>query len=286
VRRPNITKKSLVAAAGAVAILAAVSGCSANSSASSSSTTASHSYDSELVQKGVLTVATTATAPPLTNTDSSGKLVGFWPEVATELGKRLGLKTQFKQIAWDGLLPGVTSHKYDLGDGGILQTAERKASDQFILSTPLLQGGVVMVVKKGSDISSWKDVKGQPVGGTSGETEYQEGQDYLKSKNWAPSGYTTVSGHTDGILALKSGRIKAFIMEASAAQYLVKQDSSIQLAGTVIDKELQGTVYSPKETKLAKAANKAIEGMVKDGYLAKESKKWYGSTSIAYDGSN
>jgi ABC-type amino acid transport substrate-binding protein len=278
--------KSVVAAAGAVAILAAVAGCSTESTASSSSTTASHAYDSELVEKGVLTVATTATAPPLTNTDSSGTVVGFWPDVATELGDRLGLKTEFKQIAWDGLLPGVTAHKYDLGDGGILQTDERKASDQFILSTPLLQGGVTLVVKKGSDITSWKDVAGQAVGGTSGETEYQEGQDHLKAKGWTPSGYTTVSGHTDGILALKSGRIKAFIMEASAAQYLVKQDSSIQLAGTVIDKEVQGTVYSPKETKLAKAANKAIDSMIADGYLAKAAKKWYGSKSVAYDGSN
>ena len=83
----------------------ALTGCASSTASTSASATYTTDFNSELVTPGILTVATTATAPPLTTTDDSGKVVGFWPDLVVELGKRLNLKTDVKQIAWDGLLP-------------------------------------------------------------------------------------------------------------------------------------------------------------------------------------
>ncbi|MCU1403911.1 MAG: hypothetical protein JWQ43_214 [Glaciihabitans sp.] len=259
----------------------AATGCSASSSADDDAAASySTDFDSELVTAGTLTVATTATAPPLTTTNDSGDVVGFWPDAVTEIADRLNLKVDIQQIAWDGLLAGVTSHKFDLGDGGILQTDERKASDAFILSTPILEAGVTIVVPEGSDVSSWDDLDGLVVGGTTGEQEYDSAKTYLTDEGVTPTSFETFGGHTEGILALTSGRIDAFVMESSAAAYLAEEQDGLEAIFPAIDVQEQGTVISPDETTLAAAIDEQIDAMIEDGTMGELAEEWYGSAEV------
>ena len=87
---------------------------------------------------GVIKIGTEGTYAPFTYHDASGKLTGFDVEIAQEVANRLGVKAEFIESKWDGLIAGVDAKRYDLAVSEITITPERQAkydfSDPYIAS--------------------------------------------------------------------------------------------------------------------------------------------------------
>src|SRR5690606_31448482 len=62
---------------------------------------------------GVLRIGTEGTYAPFTFHDASGALVGFDVELGREVAKRLGVKVEFLEGRWDGLIAGLDANRYD-----------------------------------------------------------------------------------------------------------------------------------------------------------------------------
>ena len=62
---------------------------------------------------GVFKIGTEGTYPPFTYHDGSGKLVGFDVEIGQEVAKRIGVKAEFVEGKWDGLVAGLDAKRYD-----------------------------------------------------------------------------------------------------------------------------------------------------------------------------
>src|ERR1700739_4624422 len=62
---------------------------------------------------GVFKIGTEGTYAPFSYHDESGKLAGFDVEIGTEIAKRLGVKPQFVEGKWDGLIAGLDVNRYD-----------------------------------------------------------------------------------------------------------------------------------------------------------------------------
>ena len=56
---------------------------------------------------GVFKIGTEGTYAPFTYHDADGKLVGFDVEIGEEVAKRLGVKAEFLEGKWDGLIAGL-----------------------------------------------------------------------------------------------------------------------------------------------------------------------------------
>ena len=87
---------------------------------------------------GVFKIGTEGTYAPFTFHDSSGALVGFDVEIGREVAKRLGVKAEFLEGKWDGLIAGLDANRYDavINQVGITEARKQKYdfSDPYIVS--------------------------------------------------------------------------------------------------------------------------------------------------------
>ncbi|TGV80464.1 transporter substrate-binding domain-containing protein, partial [Mesorhizobium sp. M00.F.Ca.ET.158.01.1.1] len=92
----------------------------------------------EIKQAGVIKVGTEGTYAPFTYHDASGALVGFDVEIAKAIADKLGVKAQFLEGKWDGLIAGLDVKRYDAVITEVGITDARKAkydfSDPYIAS--------------------------------------------------------------------------------------------------------------------------------------------------------
>ena len=119
-------------------------------------------------QNKVYVFATDATWPPLEYIDESGNLTGFEVELVPMIGEKVGVKMVAKNIPWDTIFAGLANGQYDGVASGVSVTEDRKKTMDF--STPILEAGQVIIVKKASTVSGIDDIKGLKVGVQIGTT--------------------------------------------------------------------------------------------------------------------
>lgn len=116
--------------------------------------------DSLSGENGTLKVAVSPDLKPLSYM-KNGEITGYEIEVLQYFAKEYGYDLEFHYMAFDAILPGVVSGKYDIGTGGMTITEERAESVDF--SESYLTVDVVMVIKAVNNSDShpgfWQGVK-------------------------------------------------------------------------------------------------------------------------------
>jgi polar amino acid transport system substrate-binding protein len=140
------------AAALAIFTLAATLGVCATASAQTADA---------IKARGSMTVATEDDFKPFEFVDN-GVPTGYDTEMLALVKKKLGIDIKQQIMPWSGILPGVTTGKYDMAVTAVLVTPERKAVFDF--TSPLAQSTTFYAVKKGSSITSADDLAGKVVG--------------------------------------------------------------------------------------------------------------------------
>ncbi|GAB6157182.1 amino acid ABC transporter substrate-binding protein [Desulfotomaculum varum] len=226
----------------------------------------------ELVkEKGVLVAGLDDTFAPMGYRDEkTNELIGFDIDMAEELGKRLGVKIQWQPTQWDGVILALDSKRFDVIISGMTVTDERKKSINF--STPYINDGLVMVVKKGTTgFKTAEDLKGKVVGtqaGSSGEEAVKKMQGLKEMKL-----YKTFP---DAFNDLQIGRIPVVVVDAmTAGHYLGKRPGVFEVVGEQLTKEPMAIGIRKADVELKEAIDKAIADMQKDGTLTKISMKWF-----------
>lgn len=73
--------------------------------------------------------------PPMGFRDENNKLVGFDIDMVTEIGKRMGVEFVALPTAWDGIIPSLTTKKFDCIVSGMTITPEREKQIAFLNHT-------------------------------------------------------------------------------------------------------------------------------------------------------
>src|SRR3954468_6253525 len=109
---------------------------------------------------GTLRIGTEGTYAPFTFHDASGKLVGFDVEIGEAVAAKLGVKAEFVEGKWDGLIAGIDAKRYDTVINQVGITDARKQKYDF--SEPYIASKAVLIVRDGNDdIKSFADLKGK-----------------------------------------------------------------------------------------------------------------------------
>ena len=136
----------------------------------------------EIQRAGVIKIGTEGTYPPFTYHDKSGKLVGFDVEIGELIASGLGVKPQFVEGKWDGLIAGVDAKRYDLVLNEVAITPERLKKYDF--SDPYITSKAVIVVHSDNQsIKSFADLKGRTILSTGKGTTPEYVLRYLLTKN-------------------------------------------------------------------------------------------------------
>ncbi|WP_028775589.1 transporter substrate-binding domain-containing protein [Shimazuella kribbensis] len=221
-------------------------------------------------ESGVLLVGTEGTYKPFSYHDEkTNKLTGFDVEVAREVGKRLGLKVEFKEIPWDGMLTSLSSRKIDMVANQVGIKPERQK--KFDFSSPYTISYAQIVVKNDNKtVTSLKDVKGKKAGQTTTSNYGKMAQD---------AGATIVP-YEDMMSAMRdvaAGRIDLSMNDRLAiAEMMKKTKLPLKTVGEQVEKSSSALAFPKESKKLVDEVNKALEDMKKDGTLAKISIKYFG----------
>lgn len=218
---------------------------------------------------GVWKIGTEGTYPPFTFHDASGKLVGFDVEIAQAVGAKLGVKTEFVEGKWDGLIAGVDVRRYDAVVNEVSITDARKAKYDF--SDPYIASKAVLIVKADNDtIHSFADVKGKKLG-----QSLTSNFGKLAQENGAT--VVPVDGFNQSIDLLLAGRIDGTFNDSLSFFDFAKQkpDAKLKIAASQADADYSGILVRKGESQLVAAINQALAALKADGTYAKISLKYF-----------
>ena len=164
----KILKKS-AAALAALTLTAALAGCgsSASSAATSTDTTASTAETSgenkleKVKAAGKLVIGVEGTYPPFTYHDDNGELTGLDVELGKALAEKLGVEVEFQEAAWDSLLIGIDTGRFDTVINSVSITDER--AEKYDFSDPYYEARRVVVRADDDSINGPEDLNGKKI---------------------------------------------------------------------------------------------------------------------------
>jgi polar amino acid transport system substrate-binding protein len=232
---------------------------------------ASAADDLQIVKKkGKITMAMSGQYPPFNFVNDKNQLTGFDVEIGKEIAKRIDVQAVPTSTAWDGIIAGLLSNKYQLICSSMAITEERLKSIDF--SDPYYRSGAQLFVKKDSPLNSVEDLKRKKIGVTLGTT-YEK----WVRENSTNIDIRTYKGIPDMILEVSTGRIDGFITDKIVGAMAIKdKDVPIKLAGDLLYEEKMGIALRKGNVNLKNAINVALASMKKDGTYHNISIKWIG----------
>ena len=234
---------------------------------------------------------------PYNLTDSSGKIVGFEPDLVTDLCARMKVECKIIAQDWDGMIPGLNAGKFDVIMDGMSITDERKKSIDF--SDPYAASPAAFAVAKSgpklpmdgkvvnlsgdkaaadATIKSLQDAfKGKTIGVQVSTTHANFAGETFKSVATVKEYKTT----DDRDLDLKAGRIDASLDDQPAlAGMLSKPDASdLAFSGPLLKGGTfgvgSGMGLRKSDADLTAMFDKALKAAFADGSVQKLSMKWF-----------
>jgi polar amino acid transport system substrate-binding protein len=281
----------LIALGAAGAALLTMSACGSSKSDNSASSATSSSVPTSSVDaslaakvpasyknKGSVDVGSDVSYAPVEYFDTDGKTaIGIDPDLAAAIGQKLGLKFVFHNATFDGLIPAVTSKRYDIVMSAMSDNKERQTSLDFV---DYFNAGTSILVKKGNPdhIASLDDLCGKTIAIQRGTTQ----EDVAKQQQAkCPSGkkinILTFSTDTDALTQIKSGRAVADMNDFPVASYNAKvsgNGNDFQVVGAQISAGPYGIGFRKDDTAMRDAVQGALKAVIADGTYDKILQKW------------
>ena len=209
---------------------------------------------------GVLVMATNAEFPPYEYHDG-GEIVGIDVEIAKAIADKMGMELEIEDVAFDSVIPEITSGKADMGLAGMTVTEDRKVSVDF--SDTYAKASQMIIVKEDSAIAGPDDLKGVVVGvqlGTTGDIYVSD----LEAEG------TTVERYNKGfeaVQALSQGKIDAVVIDGEPAKTFVAETEGIKMLDEAFTEEEYAIAVKKGNTELLDKINGALSELESEGTL-------------------
>lgn len=281
-----MSRSKPTALAGALVLLVALlaAGCGGSSKKTSATTTqttasgggASITAPAAIKSAGSLAYCSDITYPPEEFYEGT-KPVGSDIEIGAEIARRMGVKAQFDNTGFDGIIPALLGKKCDLIISGMNDTADRRKQVAFV---DYIKVGQSFMVKKGNpeNITGIASLAGKSASvevGTTNKDYLDQQSKKLKAQGKKGIDVVTFPKDTDAANALKTGKVDAYFGDAPVVAYYIEKDpSSFTFGGSPINPIPVGIAIRKSDTDLQAAVKQAVDAMYADGSMAKILKKW------------
>lgn len=267
-------RKMLFAAVAVLTVLGLLlTGCSSPSTPTATPTASptSSPTPSSSPSERVITVAGNFGNVPWEFKDN-GKETGFEYEMVNEVAKLMGVKLEWTDIPFSGIVPGLVAEKWDMGASSIWITAQRAA--QLDYADPYYESGTILCTTKANPIAKLEDMKGKIFGAESGSSNDAWLKEILPTYGpFEIKGYDRIQ---DGMLDLQAGRINGMVGDSPTVLYYIKDKPELVASLTAPGVAFYQAVYFPKGSSLRDEFNKAQNTLKTNGTLAAIYKKWFG----------
>jgi len=221
---------------------------------------------------GAIKIGTEGTYAPFTFHDASG-LTGFDVEIGRAIAQKLGVKADFVEGKWDGLIAGLDAKRYDVVINQVGITEPRKVKYDF--SDAYISSPAALVVRnENQDIKAFADLKGKRSANTLTSNFGKLAQSYGAE-------IVPVQGFNESVDLLLSRRVDATVNDKLSFLDFKKHkpDAPVKAVAYAEGKDLNssGVLMRKNNPELRAAINKALADIKADGTYKQISEKYFGT---------
>ena len=225
----------------------------------------------DVAAKGEITYCATIDNPPRAFADASGKIQGFEIDLGVEIANRLGLKVNWEQMKFSGLIPSL---KGQICDAIVQELFIKPKRVEVIDMIPFGYSAQSIVVNASNydSISGPEDLSGLKVAVPNGTTIHNilnDTNNTLTSRGKKPIDIVILETTTDSFGQLQARQVDAVgTTNTAAAYYVGKSNSKFKFAGSSFGKILDGIGLNKNRPVLNTAITAALNSIFVDGTYA------------------
>lgn len=173
----------------------------------------------DIKAKGTMVVAIDPTFAPYEFTDSSGKITGYDPALLALIAQDLGVKVEFRTMAFSGIIPGLIAGSFDFTSTALNVTAERA---QRIAYTIPVSASVDAVLRRKGDTRIAGAAPEQLAGFTAAVKQTTEPEKAVQAVN---AGLTTAGKKPIGLVSVDTTEQTVTALGTKRADFIVDDRS-------------------------------------------------------------
>src|SRR5882757_409936 len=214
---------------------------------------------------GKLVVGINEPYAPAEFRDADGNLIGFDVDLMNAVAKLLGLNVEYRETAFESIIPSVQGKAFDVGLSSFTDTKEREASADFVT---YFQAGTQWAQRSGSPVNP-NNACGRRVGVQSRTIQDTE-ELPVKSKACVAVGSPPIvaidyDSQDDVTAALTAGQLDAMAADSPVTGYAVnRSDGTLEAAGEVFNAAPYGWPVA-KGSPLAESLRQALMHLIASG---------------------
>lgn len=295
-KRRRKIKKKLVVLLAAVIVTSMLAGCSSGSSSDSTTSTSTESEQStdlgtdsgsDTTEVKTVRVVTSSTYEPYCYVDENGDITGFDVDVLKAIDEASPeLQMTFEYAAWDAMLPGLDSDRYDLVVYELSKNEDRESMYHFgQYPYTVSDGDTIITIPEHAGWQNLDDAAatgGVVLAGIIGSSFTEELEEYLTEH---PDAFTIQYYETeiDAVIEdLANGRIDGFVNDPNVTMEKVKKagyEDKIVVAGSISEGSASWFIYRQNDTgsELSDIIDQYLKQLYEDGTLSELANQWFGN---------
>lgn len=199
-----------------------------------------------------------------------GKLVGFDVELWDAIANDMGVKYKIVPMDFSTIMSDVHIGQIDVAMAGLAITRTRSNVVDF--SKPYYEGGLVLLVRNDSDISSVEHLKGKTLAIKTGTSAFPYAIEHL------PDARRRLFPEIDAAFEnLINGSVDAVLFDAPVVYHYAATTGKgkVKIVGDILDQQNYGAAF-PQGSELVDKYNVALKHLKDNGTYAKIYNKWFG----------
>jgi polar amino acid transport system substrate-binding protein len=226
---------------------------------------------------GVLKFGVDASYPPNEFTDTDGTtIIGMDVDLGSAIAQKLGLKAQFENTSFDGIIPGVDAGNYEMAMSSFTINDERVKTVDMI---SYFNAGTSIAVAAGNPQKvNPDDLCGLAIGvqrGTVQVDDLVKRNEACKAAGKPEIKMSELQAQTDVTLALTANRVVAMLADSPVVAYAISTtQGAVEQLGATYDAAPYGIVIKKGQPQYPEAVRGALQALMDDGTYAAILDKW------------
>jgi polar amino acid transport system substrate-binding protein len=226
---------------------------------------------------GVLKFGVDASYPPNEFTDTDGTtIIGMDVDLGTAIAQKLGLKAQFENTSFDGIIPGVDAGNYEMAMSSFTINDERvKTVDMISYFTA---GTSIAVAAGNPQKVNPDDLCGLAIGVQRGTVQVDDlvaRNEACKAAGKPEIKMSELQAQTDVTLALTANRVVAMLADSPVVAYAISTtQGAVEQLGATYDTAPYGIVIKKGQAQYPEAVRGALQALIDDGTYKTILEKW------------
>jgi glutamate/aspartate transport system substrate-binding protein len=230
---------------------------------------------------GAVTIAYRDASIPFSYLSARGEPIGYSIELCRKLvdaiGDAVGRKLEVKwlPVTSESRIDAIVSGKADLECGSTTNNLERSRVVAF--SPTIFVSGTKLMVKRGSPIRSFRDLRGKTVVVTTGTTN-EEAMRGIQKKFGIDFKLVTARDHAESFAMVADGKADAFATDDVLLYGLIAKNNArgkYQVVGEFLSYDPYGIMYRKGDTQLGRLVIDTFRDLAQDGEVDRQYDRWF-----------